>query len=50
MDWQCCDLLDGIVVPVYYYWITMEITSSVEGVSYVGVPTNSVGGDFQLDG
>jgi hypothetical protein len=50
MDRHCCDLLDGILVIVYYYLISMETTSSVEGVSYAGVPTSSVGGDFQLDG
>jgi hypothetical protein len=25
MDQHCCDLLDGIVVIVYYYWISMEL-------------------------
>ena len=33
MDLQCCNILDGIVVTVYYYWISMETTSSVEEVS-----------------
>jgi hypothetical protein len=50
MDQHCCDLLDGIVVTMYYYWIYMEITSSVEGVSWAGVSTSNVGGDCQLDG
>jgi len=32
MDRHCCDLLDDIVVIVYYYLISMDTTDSVKGV------------------
>jgi hypothetical protein len=31
MDRHCCDILDGVVVTICYYLISMETTSSVGG-------------------